>query len=61
MKSCDYKLRGYGVYSVMNAKHLLIPLFNVEISRFIAFCNGKDIGFFLRKVKVGTYQTGYEH
>ena len=52
----------YEVYSLKNAKHLLIPLFNVEISIFIAFKNGKDIGFLLRKVKfVGTYHTGYEH
>jgi len=50
------------VYLLKNAKHLLIPLFNVEISRLIAFWNGENIGFLLRKVKFsGTYQTGYEH
>ena len=52
----------YEVYSLNNAKHLLIPSFNVEILRFIAFKNGMDIGFLLRKVKfVGIYHTGYEH
>ena len=41
---------------VKNAKYLLIPLFNVEISRFLPF-----FGFILRKVKTASnYQTVYE-
>ena len=34
----------------------------IEISKFIPFWNGKNIGFLLCKVKfASTYQTGYEH
>ena len=51
----------YQVYLLKNAKHLPIPLLNVEISRFIPFWKGIDTGILLRKVKTdGNYQTVYE-
>ena len=47
----------YEVYLLKNANHLLIPLFNVEISRFIPFCKGMDNDVLLHQVKtVGNYQ-----
>ena len=51
----------YEVYFILNTKYLLIPLFNVEISRFIPFWKGMDTAILLHKVKhAGNYQSLYE-
>ena len=52
----------YEELSVKYAKYLLIPLFNVEISRFIPFWKEVETGLLLRKVRTAVnYQTVYEY